>query len=131
MNVDPKSTATMISGLVLCSIFAPYVYGGIKGIYRICEMAHFEKTESTKADKQANKQTNGSSVTNVHVSAVPSSPRRTELGCRTAKSAVYKRQCNTIRRATAPGACARVRRRRGSRCGEAPITHTPWMSESR
>lgn len=32
MNVDPKSTATMISGLVLCSIFAPYVYVGIKGI---------------------------------------------------------------------------------------------------
>lgn len=31
VKVDPKSTATMISGLVLCSILA-YVYVGIKGI---------------------------------------------------------------------------------------------------
>lgn len=51
VNVDPKSTATMMSGLVLCSISAPYVYVGIKGIYQTSEMANFEKTESSKAGR--------------------------------------------------------------------------------
>lgn len=104
MNVDPKSTATMISGLVLCSIFAPYVYVGIKGIYRTCEKAHFEKMETRKAGRQESKQKQCDDCARL------GSPSSTVLGAqgsvgKTAKSAVHKRRCNTIRCATAPGAC--------------------------
>lgn len=75
MKVVPRSTATMISGLLLGSISVTYVYLGIKGIYRSCE-------RGILGDKgrQASKQTSRNRMANGYVSAVLNSSRRQGSG---------------------------------------------------